>query len=63
VLHRYSRYTDCHPEHPAGDHWVPCAIIEALNAGLQKMAGDFSMAYLDLYPLFLTLTDCPSGLF
>lgn len=39
--------------------WVPCAIIEALNTGLQKMAAEFSMAYLDLYPLFLTHDGLP----
>jgi lysophospholipase L1-like esterase len=34
--------------------WVPRELIEHLNDNLKKMAGDFSMHYLDLYPLFLT---------
>ncbi len=33
--------------------WVPLSVIEELNADFRTMARDFSMEYLDLYPLFL----------
>jgi len=41
--------------------WVPLQVIEELNDHLLNMARDFSMEYLDLYPLFLTSDAAPDS--